>query len=371
VHLTLVSHNIISGDGQGRANYEIVKHALKSEARVTMMADRVAPDLVQAGARWIPIRPGLEKPNLLKVWRSAQLADGAIKRETQRGDLLHGCGYTLTSPHSVNTSQFVHRAWLASPVHTSRIYRNGYGFYQWLYSFMNARFEQRSYAAARHVVAVSRRVKSELEAIGVDPARICVIHNGVDPREFYPGHEDRAELGLPAAVPLLLFVGDIRTPRKNLDTVLKALSLTPGAHLAVVGNTAKSPYPAAAGDLGIADRVHFLGYRSDVPRLMRSADIFVCPSRYEACTLVLVEAMASGLPVITAETTGGSEVLEPDCGIRVADPNDAAALAEAQQSLLDDAAGRKAMGDAAREVAMKYTWDRIAEAYMSLYREVA
>ena len=371
MHLTLVSHNIISGDGQGRANYEIVKYALGAGTRVTMMADRVAPDLVPAGARWIPIHPGLEKPNLFKVWRSAQLADGAIRRETRRGDLLHGCGYTLTSPHSVNTSQFVHRAWLASPVHTSRIYRNGYGFYQWLYSFMNARFEQRSYAVASHVVAVSRRVQSELEAIGVDPARIRVIHNGVDPREFYPGRGDRDELGLPASAPLLLFVGDIRTPRKNLDTVLKALALTPRAHLAVVGNTAKSPYPAMAAELGVAERVHFLGYRSDVPRLMRSADIFLCPSRYEACTLVLLEAMASGLPVITAETTGGSEVLEPECGIRVQDPNDAEALAEAQRMLLDDTAKRAAMGDAAREVAMKYTWDRIAESYMSLYREVA
>ncbi len=371
MHVTIVSHNIIPGDGQGRANYEIAKYALQSDTRVTLMADCVAPDLVAMGARWVQIHPGLEKPNLFKVWRSAQLADNAVKLQAERSDVVHGCGYTLTMPHAVNTSQFVHRAWLASPVHTSRIHRNAYGLYQWLYSVMNARFEQQSYAAARQVVAVSRRVQSELEAIGVASERIRVIHNGVDPMEFFPEVQDRAELGLPRTSPLLLFVGDIRTPRKNLDTVLKALVGVPAAHLAVVGNTAKSPYPALSRELGVADRVHFLGFRRDVPRLMRAADIFVCPSRYEACTLVLVEAMASGLAVITAETTGGSEVLEPECGIRLTDANDVRGLSTAIQRLLDDPAGRKAMGEAGREVAMRYTWQKIAEAYMGLYREVA
>ena len=367
----MVSTDIITGDGQGRANYEIAKHALQSNARVTLMADRVAPDLVVAGAQWVPIHPGLQRPNLFKVWRCAQLADGAVRRQTEYGDIVHGCGYSLTVPHAINTSQFVHRAWLASPVHTSRICRNGYGLYQWLFSTLNARFEKRSYAAATHIVAVSRRVQSELEEIGIDAARIRVIYNGVDPAEFYPEPQDRNELGLPAKPPILLFVGDIRTPRKNLDTVLKALVKVPSAHLAVVGGTARSPYPAMACKLGLADRVHFLGFRRDVPRLMRAADISVCPSHYEACTLVLVEAMASGLPVITAEKTGGSELLEPQCGLRLADANDVHGLAAAIQSLMDDPARRKMMGEAGREVAMKYTWQRIAEAYMELYREVA
>jgi len=371
MHVIIVSQDIITGDGQGRANYEIAKHAIQSNMRVTLMADRVAPDLVTAGAKWIPIHPGLQRPGLYKVWRCAQLADRAVRRQVEQGDIVHGCGYSLTMPHAVNTSQFVHRAWLASPVHTSRICRNGYGLYQWLFSKMNARFEQGAYAAASHIVAVSRRVKSELEAIGVDPSRIRVIYNGVDTAEFYPEKQSRAELGLPVGPPLLLFIGDIRTPRKNLDTVLKALVKAPTAHLAVVGATARSPYPAMSQKLGIADRVHFLGFRRDVPRLMRAVDIMVCPSRYEACTLVLVEAMASGLPVITAEKTGGSELLEPECGLRLADANDACSLAAAIQSLLADSALRKSMGEAGREVAMKYTWRRIAEEYMELYREVA
>jgi hypothetical protein len=60
------------------------------------------------------------------------------------------------------------------------------------------------------------------------------------------------------------------------------------------------------GRLNVSDHVHFLGYRRDIPDLMRTANIFVFPSRYEACPLVLLEAMASGLPIVTAQTAGGS-----------------------------------------------------------------
>ncbi len=67
------------------------------------------------------------------------------------------------------------------------------------------------------------------------------------------------------AAPLALFVGDIRSRRKNLELVLHALTEVRGLHLAVVGDTARSPYPAMAAELGVMDRVHFLGYRRDVP----------------------------------------------------------------------------------------------------------
>ena len=81
--------------------------------------------------------------------------------------------------------------------------------------------------------------------------------------------------------------------------------------------------------LGLADRVHFLGYRRDIAALMQAADVFVFPSRYEACTLVLLEALAAGLPVITAVTAGGSEIVTPDCGVVLSDSEDMAGLVAA------------------------------------------
>ncbi|WP_237181465.1 glycosyltransferase family 4 protein [Paraburkholderia tropica] len=94
---------------------------------------------------------------------------------------------------------------------------------------------------------------------------------------------------------LLLFVGDLRTPRKNLGTVLEALKQLPEhVHLAVAGYLLGSPYPEMARQLGIESRVHFLGLVREMPMLMRSVDAYVFPSRYEAMSLSLLEAMAAG-----------------------------------------------------------------------------
>ncbi len=134
-----------------------------------------------------------------------------------------------------------------------------------------------------------------------------MIYNGVDTRGFAAAQGDRAKFNLPADAFLLLFVGDLRTPRKNLGTVLEALRHLPDhVHIAVAGYLPGSPYPEEARALGIADRVHFLGLVKEMPVLMHSVDAFVFPSRYEAMSLSLLEAMAAGLPVVPrARATAG------------------------------------------------------------------
>ena len=73
--LTLVSHNIIRGDGQGRVNHAMVSHALQQGAQVTLVADAVDPGLVDAGARWIPVQVPLDRVNLWKTWAFARRAN--------------------------------------------------------------------------------------------------------------------------------------------------------------------------------------------------------------------------------------------------------------------------------------------------------
>ena len=371
LRLAVVTHNVIKGDGQGRANYEIVRFAHQNGVKVTLIADRVAPELEAEGIRWIRLQPRRRENWLIHglefVWRANRLLD------SMRGefDLIHGYGYCLDRPHDINTSQYVHSAWRKSPVHVARQNKNLYGAYQWLYSYINAVGEKRAYSKAKLLIPASNTVRRELMDLGFSPDRMRVILNGADPGEFHPGDGDRAALGLPVGVPLALFAGDIRTGRKNLDTVLKALALTPNLHLAVVGRKAESPFPAMAETLGVADRTHFLDFRKDIADIMRVCNFFVFPSRYEACALVLVEAIASGLPVITAKTTGGSEVVSDASGILLDDPNDTNALAGAMQRLAGDAELRRSMSQAAAASSSRYTWDKIAAAYLSLYRECA
>jgi glycosyltransferase involved in cell wall biosynthesis len=220
---------------------------------------------------------------------------------------------------------------------------------------------------------VSQKVATEIAAIGLTPRnRLDVIYNGVDTQGFAAAQGDRTRFKLPEDKFLLLFVGDLRTPRKNLGTVLKALKHLPEhVHMAVAGYLPGSPYPEEAKALGIADRVHFLGLVKEMPVLMHSVDAYVFPSRYEAMSLSLLEAMAAGLPVVTAHTAGGAEIITPECGIVLDDPDDPQALAQAVGRLASNDAQRLAMGRAANELATGFGWARMAQQYIALYRQIA
>ena len=373
----IITHNVIPGDGQGRANYEIVKYALKRGARVRVVADAVAEDLLTDIELFrVPLPSWSHKINLPKVAIFAKRADRIIQSWSEKPDILHNYGYCTSLPHDINTSQYVHAAWAQSAFHTSRTNRNLYGAYQWLYTQCNARWERHAYHQARVVVAASGTVREELKTlVGIPEERLRVINNGADLTEFYPLAEgttpDRAGLKLPEGVTLGVFAGDIRTPRKNLDSVLKAMAQVEGFHLAVVGRLEGSPYPALAEQLGITQRVHFLDFRRDIAAIFRASDFFIFPSRYEACALVLSEAAASGIPILSSKTTGGAEVIAPGAGLLIDDPNDTKALTEALKVLVQHPEHRAQMQAIARAHASEQSWEKIGKAYYDLYCELA
>ena len=370
MHIALISHNVFDGDGQSRVNYELTLALLQSGLDVTLVADRVAPELLEAGARWERIHPRFQSVHLMKVWDFARRVDRHLDATGSRYDAVIACGVVTRRPHDLNVAHFVHGTWLASPYHASRVRPGLNGMYQRLYSWWNARWELRAFRQAASVVAVSAMVKDELIGIGVPADTIEVIVNGVDADAYHPGAVDRASIGLPQACterPLALFVGDLRSPIKNLDGVLEALCQVPGLHLAVAGSLAGSPYPAMAERLGVADRVHFLGFRRDVAELMRAADFFVLPSRRDSCPLVLLEALASGLPVVTARTVGSSGLVEESgAGFVLERPDDGDALCVALAVLATDSDQRSLMGSRARALAERYSWDRMADQYIRL-----
>ena len=104
---------------------------------------------------------------------------------------------------------------------------------------------------------------------------------------------------------------------------------------------------------------------------MRACDLFVFPTRYEPFGLVILEALASGLPVVTSAVAGAAELLTPACGIALADPEDAARLADAVRRLLADRPALGRMRRAARAVAERHRWGSMAGQYLQLFREFA
>ena len=368
MRVAIITHDVYPGDGQGRVNFELARYLLGQGVEVELLADRIDDTLLALGATWVPLHPGGRSINLVRVWRFKQLVNRHLDAHPNRYDIILACGAVLDRPHTVNVAHFVHGTWADSPFHAARQHRGWRRWYYRLYTWLNVGWEQSVLANAETVVAVSDKVGADLVALGLPPERLRVIPNGVDTDEFAPGPARRADFGLPEKPPLALFVGDIRSPIKNLDTTLKALAEVPDLHLAVAGTVEGSPYPVLAAERGVADRTHFLGFQRDVASLMRSADVFVLPSHQDAFGLVVTEAMASGLPVILSRSVGASCILTSEVGVVIDPADDVAALSDAFTLLTTDSARRRRMGAAARDTALDYSWTRMGERYLDLFR---
>ncbi|MEB2284003.1 MAG: hypothetical protein B6D46_01820 [Polyangiaceae bacterium UTPRO1] len=198
--------------------------------------------------------------------------------------------------------------------------------------------ERRQYAADTRgmVLAVSELSRQEiLESYPRLPAeKIAVLHYGVDVERFHParraadGAAVRAELGIGPEQPLVLLVGS-GFRRKGVDVLLDVWRREPpaGAALVVVGNDQHLAQRSRAAR-ALTGPVVFTGPRPDVERFYAAADVFALPSLHEGCPVAILEALASGVPVVTSRATGAPELLPgPLAELLVDDPRDAAAIA--------------------------------------------
>lgn len=369
--LGIVTPRLAAHEGQGRVNLEIAAEALRQGHEVVVFSESVEAALVgQPGVHPVLLRPPAWLPTRFVRDQLLAVRSYAALRNARGGcDALLANGFVTWAPCDVNAVHFVHGSWVRSRYHPWQLRRDARALYARAYNGLNAALEVAAFRRSERVVAVSESVRRDLLRLGVPAACVSTITNGVNAAEFHPGPAERARFGLPEGVPVALFAGDLRTPRKNLDTVLASLPDVPGLHLAVAGRHEGTPYPALAQTHGIADRVHFIGFQRDMPALMRSADMLVFPSRYEACSLVLLEALASGLPVVTAESAGGAELVAPDVGTVLADSENQGALAAALRDLTEHPSRRRAMGRMGRALAERHSWPSMARRYLDLLQE--
>lgn len=367
--IVLVSHQFGHNDGQGRVNFEVALRALELGYNVTILATHCAAEILRhPQATYIRINNGRVPSALLRNLAFARSTARWLSQHRTEYDLALANGFITWAPCDVNVAHFVHTAW-ARNVNFPFKSLGPYSLYQRIYTALNARWERHAFSQARKVIAVSEVIARELRSIGVPPGRITTIPNGVDTEQFHPGPSDRAGFGLPDGVPLALFAGDIKIPRKNLDTVLRALQRVPGMILAVAGAKDGSPYPALARQLGIKDRVFFLGKVYKMAELMRTADLFIFPSRYEPFGLVVTEAMASAVPVIVSSCSGAADFVAGG-GVVLEDPNNSERLSSVMAELASDPKRRAEMALEGRARALEMQWSTMADEYMRVFDEV-
>jgi len=213
--------------------------------------------------------------------------------------------------------------------------------------------------------------------------RSVTIVNAVDTHEFHPGVPRapfRQELGVPDVSPLVGLVGRIGLGKGHEHFVEAAVRLLRGgadAHFAIVGDPLfdedawrTDALRRTVKDAGVEDRIRFVGYRRDIPEVMRGLDVLVLPSDAEPCGRVLFEAMASGTAVVATNTGGTPEIVRDGLEGVLVPPRDPAALARAIGALVADAPRRTRLGAAGvARVAADFTIERYVARTLAVYDE--
>ncbi|MDT0433453.1 MULTISPECIES: glycogen synthase [Streptomyces] len=286
------------------------------------------------------------------------------------GKMLHGIPHVMTA-HSLEPL----RPWKAEQL------GGGYALSSWA--------ERTAVETADAVIAVSGAMREDILACypALDPARVRVVHNGIDTTLYRP---DRAtdvldRVGLDRTRPYVLFVGRI-TRQKGVPHLLRAVrDIDPRAQVVLCAGAPDTPeidreFRDLFQELSrVREGVRWIPQmlpRLEVIQLLTHAAAFVCPSVYEPLGIVNLEAMACGTPVVASRVGGIPEVVEDGkTGLLVAPDEDPAVfeagLARALDAVLDDPEGARRMGEAGRERAVgEFGWDAVARRTVRLYEEI-
>jgi glycosyltransferase involved in cell wall biosynthesis len=211
---------------------------------------------------------------------------------------------------------------------------------------------------------------------------ITTISNGIDLRTFHPAREDedgaaiRQKWNLPPDIPLLLHVGRL-DPDKYVERVLQAAAQVMegnNAHLLIVGDgVRKSALMNLSESLGISDRVHFTGFistKQGLPELYRIARLFINASEIETQGLVLLEAAASGLPIVAVRASCIPEIVHDGVNGFLAEPGDVEGLSRGMNALLSDENKVEQMGRASLALAQQHDNRFTIEAHERLYKQL-
>ena len=370
--IALAAHRVDGTGGMERVCAELIRRAADRYRFVLISAD-VDPELREV-VEWrrisMPRRPA--SALYLTYYARAALA---LKRE--EAHLRHAVGALVPNRVDLATVHFCHAGYLqrtgrktppdAAPARKANT---------WLHRTISIAAERRTYGNRRAAVlaAVSEGVARELRA-AYPEADVRITPNGVDSQRFKPDARVRSRmreaLGLPPSSFVALFVGG-DWARKGLDPAIRAIAamsedLDP--RLLVVGEGDRGRFAALAASVGAAERIQFVGSVESPAEYFSAADVFVFPTVYEAAPLVVLEAAASGLPIIAPPVNGVEEfVADRVAGIPV--ERTAESVGAALARLAATPRERAVLGVRARRLASRFSWEASVAATCEIYDEL-
>lgn len=225
------------------------------------------------------------------------------------------------------------------------------------------------YRRATAVVVTSQGVADDLAVgYGVPRDKLIVVHNPVDVDAIV--HAASSAADMPTERPLLAAAGRLAGV-KNYPLLLETLAQLSGAQAWILGDGPdRAELERLAANLGVASRVRFWGFQSNPWKFIARADVFVLTSTYEGFGNVIVEAMASGTPVVATRSPGTIEIIEHERNGLLVDPTPTE-LASAIRRVLDDGGLRARLVAAAHDSVTKYATPVVAERYERLFQAVA
>lgn len=235
------------------------------------------------------------------------------------------------------------------------------------------------YRLADHVIATGDAVAARVRDVGIPASRISAISAGVDTTRFHPGVSGRSvreELGLAAGGAVVGLVANVRGSKGHavfLEAAREVLRAQPDARFLIVGGgVGFDDVRRRVREMGLESRVIMTGFRRDIPEVMAALDVLVLPStKSEATSQVIPQALAVGTPVAAAATGGIPEIVRDGETGRLVEPGDAAALARAILSLLDEPERARAMALAGQAlIRARYSADVSMSATTDVYRSL-
>jgi glycosyltransferase involved in cell wall biosynthesis len=331
--------------------------------------------------------PSIPGPHLLQYifWffanRICRWWDGALHHA--RYDLLYSPGINATDADAISVHIVFHEFYRqvlpqlnfrSTPLTAWPRLAHRRAYYRLIMALENRIYRRPTVSLA----AISASAATLLEKY-FRPAATCVIRYGVDVEAFSVSRRlaeratARKNFNLSADDFALLLIGnDWRT--KGLAALLQSLALIRELQwkLLVVGRDVRDPYDKIIRDYGIANRVIFLPPSPNVMQFYAAADAYAGPSLGDAYGLPIIEAMATGLPVVASSRAGAHEIItEGADGIILRDPQNTEELAAALRSLITNPVLCRQLGERATRTAQNHTWDRNAQATWAWLNEVA